>query len=93
MTVLVCEIMRIALRAIHDAGDNPTRADIYTALASLGPVDSNDMIPSSIRPGKTTTPDAIHDLVFEYPCTQRAPFGDENICLYPITQYRLAPRR
>ena len=91
MTALVCEIMRIALRAVYDAGDNPTRADIYAALASLGPVDSNDMIPSSIRPGKTNTPDAIHDLVFEYPCTQRAPFGDENICLYPITEYRLAP--
>ena len=91
MTTLVCEVMRIALRAIHDAGDNPTRADIYTALASLGPVDSNDMIPSSIRPGKTTTPDAIQDLVFEYPCTQRAPFGDENTCIYPITEYRLAP--
>ena len=91
MTVLVCEIMRVALRAVHDAGDNPTRADIYATLASLGPVDSNDMIPSSIRPGKTSTPDAIHDLVFEYPCTQRAPFGDENICIYPITEYRLAP--
>ena len=91
MAALVCEVMRIALRAIHDAGDNPTRSDIYAALASLGPVDSNDMIPSSIRPGKTTTPDAIHDLVFEYPCTQRAPFGEENICLYPITDYRPAP--
>ena len=91
MTVLACEIMRMALRAIYDAGDNPTRSDIYAALASLGPVDSNDMIPSSIQPGKTSTPDAIHDLVFEYPCTQRAPFGDENICLYPTTAYRLAP--
>ena len=90
MTALVCEVLRIALRAIHDAGDNPTRADIYAALASLGPVDSNDMIPSSIGPGKTTTPDAIHDLVFEYPCTQRAPF-DANVCIYPITEYRLAP--
>ena len=91
MTTTVCEIMRIALRAIYDAGDNPTRADIYAALASLGPVDSNEMIPASLRPGKTGTPDVIHNLVFEYPCTQRAPFGAENICLYPINEYRPAP--
>ena len=91
MTATVCEIMRIALRAVYDAGDNPTRADIYAALASLGPVDSNEMIPASLRPGKTRTPDVIHSLVFEYPCTKRAPFGDENICLYPINEYRPAP--
>ncbi len=91
MTTTVCEIMRITLRAIYDAGDNPTRADIYEALASLGPVDSNEMIPASLRPGKTSTPDMVHHLVFEYPCTQRAPFGAENICLYPIDEYRPAP--
>ena len=91
MTVTVCEIMRITLRAIYDAGDNPTRADIHAALASLGPVDSNEMIPASLRPGKTNTPDMVHNLVFEYPCTQRAPFGAENICLYPINEYRPAP--
>lgn len=91
MVALVCEVMRIALRAVYDAGDNPTRADIYKALASLGPVDSLGMIPASIRPGKTATPDATHYLVFEYPCEQRAPFGDENICIYPITEYRPAP--
>ena len=91
MVGLVCEVMRNALRAIYDAGDNPTRADIYATLASLGPVDSLDMIPASIRPGKTATPDAIHYLVFEYPCEQRAPFGVENICVYPISDYRPAP--
>lgn len=57
---------------------DPARADICTALASLGSVDSNGMIPASIRPGKTSAPDAIHDLIFEYPYQQRAPFGDEN---------------
>ena len=91
MVGLVCEVMRNALRAIYDAGDNPTRADIYAKLASLGPVDSLDMIPASIRPGKTATPDAIHYLVFEYPCEQRAPFGVENICVYPISDYRPPP--
>ncbi|MCY4663496.1 MAG: ABC transporter substrate-binding protein, partial [Acidimicrobiaceae bacterium] len=92
MVGLVCEVMRMSLRAIYDAGDNPTRADIYATLASLGPVDSLDMIPASIRPGKTATPDAIHYLRFEYPCEQRAPFGVENICVYPISDYRPPPR-
>ena len=95
MAVAVCEIMRIVLRAIYDAGDNPTREDVYTALANLGPIDSNEMYPASIRPGKTRTPDVIHNLIFEYPCTKPYPFivdgHDEGICIYPVTEYRPAP--
>ena len=92
MVTTVCEILRTTLRAIYDAGDNPTRADIYETLASLGPVDSNEMVPFSIRPGKTQMPDAIHTLRFEFPCTKPAPFGTENTCIYPIDEYRHAPR-
>ena len=95
MAVSVCEIMRMALRAIYDAGDNPTRADIYEALANLGPVDSNEMHPSSIRPGKTRLPDVIHNLVFEVPCTKPYPFPvdglEGGVCLYPINEYRPTP--
>ncbi len=92
MVATVCNIMRTALRAIYAAGDNPTRADIYTALANLGPIDSNEMLPFTIRPGKTQAPDAIHTMRFEYPCTKPAPFGEENICITPIDEYRPAPR-
>ena len=95
MTATVCEIMRIALRGIYDAGDNPTRSEIYEALASLGPIDSNGMQPASLRPGKTRAPDVIHNLVFEYPCTKPHPFpvpdDDHGICLYPIDEYRPTP--
>ena len=35
---------------------------------------------------------AIHYNMFEYPCEQRAPFGAENICVYPITDYQPPPR-
>ena len=95
MTATVCEIMRIVLRGIYDAGDNPTRADIYASLASLGPIDSNGMQPASLRPGKTRAPDVIHNLVFEYPCTKPHPFpvpgDDHGICLYPIDDYRPTP--
>ena len=92
MVAVVCEIMRTSLRALYDAGDNPTRADVYDTLASLGPVDSNEMLPFTIRPGKTQMPDVIHTLHFEYPCTKPSPFGAENICIYPIDDYRPAPR-
>ena len=95
MASSVCVIMRTALRAIHDAGDNPTRADIHATLANLGPIDSNEMHPASLRPGKTRTPDVIHNLVFEFPCTRPYPFPvpdlEEGICLYPINEYRWAP--
>ena len=95
MTVTVCELMRIALRAIYDAGDNPTRADIYATLANLGPVDTNEMIPGTIRPGKTRVPDVLHNLVWEFPCTK--PYGlpvggsEDGTCIYPIDEYRPAP--
>lgn len=92
MAVTVCMVMRMALRAIYDAGDNPTRADVYEALANLGAVDSNEMLPASIRPGKTQVPDAIHTMRFEHPCQKRAPFGVENICIYPVDEFRPAPR-
>ena len=91
MVSSVCTLMRIALRAIYDAGDNPTRADIYETLANLGPVDTNEMIPGSIYPGKPSIPDAIHNLVYESPCTKPYPFGEENVCIYPIDEYRPAP--
>lgn len=92
MVATVCDIVRIAARAIYDAGDNPTRQDIYAAMANLGPIDSNEMLPFSIRPGKTQAPDAIHTLRFESPCTKDAPFGEEQICVYPTDDYRPAPR-
>ena len=95
MTVTVCEVLRIALRAIYDAGDNPTRADIYETLANLGPVDTNEMIPGSIAPGKTQVPDVLHNLVWEFPCTKPYPLPIPGIeggtCIYPLDEYRPIP--
>jgi len=92
MVSTVCNIMRTALRAIYEAGDNPTRADVYEALANMGNIDSSEMLPYSLAPGKTQAPDAIHTLRFEYPCTKGHPFGAENTCIYPIDEYRLVQR-
>ena len=95
MTVTVCEVLRIALRAIYDAGDNPTRADIYETLANLGPVDANEMIPGSIAPGKTQAPDVLHNLVWEFPCTKPYPLPIPGVeggtCIYPLDEYRPIP--
>ncbi len=91
MVNIVCEVMRMALRALYDAGDNPTRADVYAALANLGAVDTIEMIPGSIRPGKLSIPDAYHTLVFEFPCSKLFPFGAENVCIYPVDEFRPPP--
>jgi hypothetical protein len=93
----VCTVLRTALRAIYDSGDNPTRADVYATLANLGPIDTNEMIPGSIRPGKTRVPDALHNLVWEFPCTK--PYGlpvpgfedAGGTCIYPVDEFRPAP--
>ncbi|NNE73636.1 MAG: ABC transporter substrate-binding protein, partial [Acidimicrobiales bacterium] len=76
----VCAQLRIGLRAIYDAGDNPTRADIETALVNLGPVDLPDGLPASIAPGKPSMPDATHRMVFNYPCPGIA-FDELNTCI------------
>ena len=95
MTATACAVMRVALRGIYDAGDNPTRAEVYASLASLGPIDSSAMFPASLRPGKTRAPDVIHNLVFEFPCTKPYPFQvpgiEDGVCMYPINEYRPAP--
>ena len=95
MTVTVCEVLRTALRAIYDAGDNPTRAEIYETLANLGAVDTNEMIPGSIRPGKTRIPDVLHNLIWEFPCTKPYPLPIPGVeggsCIYPLDEFRPVP--
>jgi len=95
MTVSVCSIMRIALRALYNAGDNPTRADVEAALSHLGPIDLGQMIPASITPGKGQAPDAIETLDFSYPCDQPYPYARENaeaVCITGRDDWRAAPR-
>ena len=91
----VCTVLRMALRALYDAGDNPTRSDVYETLANLGPIDTNEMIPGSIAPGKTRVPDVLHYLVWEFPCTRPYPLPvdgvEGGVCIYPIDEYRRAP--
>ncbi len=91
MTLTVCAEVRLVARAIYDAGDNPTRDEIYAALANLGPIDVNGMLPATLVPGKTSAPDAVHTLVFEYPCPRDFPYA-EGMCITPTDDFRAAER-
>lgn len=81
MVATVCLEMRIALRALYDAGPNPTRADLLEATTKLGAVDLNNMLPGSIAPGKLSVPDAIHTMRFSFPCSQEGTGTDTNTCI------------
>ena len=85
MVATVCTEMRIALRAIYDAGPNPTRESIFSALEKLGAIDSNNMLPFSIRPGKPQASDAVHTTRFSYPCEAEDRFATEfGTCIVDI---------
>ena len=91
----VCQQMRIAMRAIYDAGPNPTREDIYDALANLGAIDSSSMLPFSIQPDKTQAPDAYHRVMFTYPCAAGEDVAtDQGTCLVNVEndEWQLIPR-
>ena len=91
----VCQQMRIAMRAIYDAGPNPTREEIYDALANLGAMDSSSMLPFSIQPDKTQAPDAYHRVMFTYPCAAGEDVAtDQGTCLVNVEndEWRLIPR-
>jgi hypothetical protein len=88
MLAVVCSEVRMMTRAIYDAGDNPTRADIYDAMANLGPIDTNNMIPASITPGKTTAVDAFQTMTWTSPCGFEGGAFDENdTCIVPNEDY------
>lgn len=91
----ICGIVRIMARALYDAGDNPTLADVHEAMINLGPVDNNAMTPASIRPGKTQMADVIQTLDFSFPCDLPVPFvrnSGDPICITGRYDFRPAPR-
>jgi len=96
MVASVCSITRIAFRALYDAGDNPTLADVHAALQNLGPVDNGPMTPASVVPGKTQSPDALQSMVWDYPCEQPRPYtifnSEEAVCITGNNDWWPAPR-
>ena len=78
---LVCSEYRMALRALYDAGPNPTRADIVAALESLGAVDLPGMLPGSLAPGKWAMGDSLQPVTFRYPCPFVGTETSAGMCL------------
>ena len=78
---LVCGVYRVALRALYDAGPNPSRADVFAALGNLGPVDLPFMQPASLAPGKWAMGDSLQPVTFRYPCPFEGLGTKNNICL------------
>ena len=83
MVGLVCSIYRVALRALYDAGPNPSRADVFAALENLGPVDLVSMLPGSLAPGKWTMGDSLQPVTFRHPCPFEGLGTSANICMVP----------
>ncbi len=93
MVANVCSLVRMAARAIYDAGDNPTRDDIAAALAGLGAVDTNNMIPASIGDGKYTLADAVQTMTWTFPCgIEGAAFDENDTCIVMDDNYELVSR-
>jgi hypothetical protein len=90
MLSIVCAEVRVMARAIYDAGDNPTRDDIGNAIAGLGPVDGNHMIPMSFGPGKYGASDATQTGAWTFPCEIEGGAFDENdTCIVNNSDYEL----
>jgi hypothetical protein len=90
MLSVVCAEVRVMARAIYDAGDNPTRDSIGEALAALGPVDGNHMIPMSFGPDKYAAADAAQTGTWTFPCQIPDGAYDENdTCMVSNSDYEL----
>ncbi len=81
MISTVCAEMRIALRALYDAGLNPTRDSLIVAAENLGKVDLNNMLPGSFSGGKYSAPDAVQTTTFSFPCSAEGTGTDQNTCV------------
>lgn len=91
MLATVCSQVRIMARAIYDAGDNPTRADVFTALNNLGPVDTNNNLVATLTPGKYTAFDTLQSMTWSFPCADGfAAFDDNGTCIIPNADWGLS---
>ncbi len=90
MLTVVCSEVRVMARAIHDAGDNPTRETIRTAIAELGPIDGNSGLPMSFGPDKYAAADVVQTSTWTSPCRIEGAAYDENdTCFVPDDNWEL----
>lgn len=89
MLSVLCSEIRMIARAIYDAGDNPTRADIKASLLALGSIDTNNMLVADLGPGKYALQNAFQTLTWTYPCAGPPAFDENDTCLVPNDDYFL----
>ncbi len=88
MVATICTQLRIMARVLYNAGDNPTPESIAEAIANLGPVDTNGMIPGSVD-GQTGIYNVVQETRWTWPCTfgEDRAFDDQNTCVVPTGNY------
>ncbi|NNE72514.1 MAG: hypothetical protein HKN26_02520, partial [Acidimicrobiales bacterium] len=74
MNTIVCGFVRAIARAIYDAGDNPSRGDIYDAFSELGSIDTVNMLPTAFTPGRQAGATAFQTMTWTSPCA----FGSDK---------------
>ncbi|MEE9416905.1 MAG: ABC transporter substrate-binding protein [Acidimicrobiales bacterium] len=88
MLTLICVQVRLMARIVYHAGDNPTLESVKAAIAGLGAIDTEHMVPGSIN-GQKGVDDMVQDLRWTFPCEfgpDRA-FDDKNTCVVPTGNY------
>lgn len=63
-----CTFARLAARIVYLAGENPTKADLLKAKENIGPVDSNNQLPATFKPGKLSGWNTLFTLKWNSPC-------------------------
>ncbi len=88
MVTTICGQVRLAARVLYHAGDNPTPESILEAIANLGPVDTNDMVPG-ISDGKNGLYRAVQETRWTWPCAfgEENAFDDNNTCIVPVGNF------
>ena len=88
----VCATIRVIARALDDAGPNPTRADLASAMQGLGAIDQGaDSNFGSYGTGKFSAPNYLWTNVFHYPCPYKTTFKSKA-CIVVEGDARPAPR-
>jgi len=87
----VCSFLRMPMRLIYSACNNTTLDDFHSSLFFFKQKTAYEMLPNSIRPDKTTTPDIYRIFQWEFPCTKNyefvVPGSPDGICIYPTSEF------
>lgn len=72
----LCLMFDTMVRALRDAGNNPTRSSFVTAMENLGEFPMGSGAKGSFGPNKHTAPDEVRTVKFDLGCTCWVPTGE-----------------